>query len=143
MAWLQVNKGRLKGSIIHLTPGELILGRDKDVAHIVISDKEIVSRKHAAIVLENDGYSIIDDSRNGTFVNGDKILRNTLIPLKKNDRINICEEEFEAVFFDGAVEGNVEESSSTLEVMISSKTITTWRRSPPPSSPLCWRSRPN
>jgi sigma-B regulation protein RsbU (phosphoserine phosphatase) len=121
MAWLQVNKGRLKGSIIQLTPGETILGRDKDVAHIVISDKEIVSRRHAAVLLVNDSFSIIDGSRNGTFVNGDKILRNTLIPLKKNDRINICEEEFEAVFFDGAAEGNVEESSSTLEAMISSK----------------------
>src|SRR5260370_25406494 len=61
-----------------------------------------------------------DDSRSGTFVNGDKIFRNTMILLKKNDRINICEEEFEAVFFDSAPEGNVEESSSTLEAMISS-----------------------
>jgi sigma-B regulation protein RsbU (phosphoserine phosphatase) len=121
MAWLQVSKGWLKGQIIQLRRGELILGRDKDLADIVISTEEIVSRKHATILYEGDCFYIEDDSRNGTYLNTDRILKNTRIPLRQNDRITICEDQFEAVFFDGSMEGSVEEDSSTLEAMISSK----------------------
>ena len=121
MAWLQVSKGWLKGQIIQLRRGELVLGRDKDLADIVISTEEIVSRKHATILFEADCFYIDDDSRNGTFLNGDRIIKNTRIPLRQNDRITICENEFEAVFFDGSTEGSVEEDSSTLEAMISAK----------------------
>jgi hypothetical protein len=119
MAWLQVSKGWLKGQIIQLRRGELIFGRDKDVADIVISTEEIVSRKHATILFVDDCFYIEDDSRNGTFLNGDKILKNTRIPLRQNDHITICEEEFEAVYFDGSTDHL--EDSSTLEAMISSK----------------------
>ena len=115
MAWLQVNKGSLKGQIIQLRRGELVLGRDKDLADIVISTEEIVSRKHATIHFEGDCYYIEDDSRNGTYLNTDRILRNTRIPLRQNDRIVICENEFEAVFFDGTTQASLEADSSTLE----------------------------
>ena len=121
MAWLKVNKGRLKGNSIELPPGEIILGREKELADIVISTEEIVSRKHAVISLVNKNYCIEDESRNGVFINGDRIPKKTPIPLKQNDRINICEGEFEAVFFHGTPREFTDENSSTLEAMISSK----------------------
>jgi phosphoserine phosphatase RsbU/P len=51
---------------------------------LVISDPR-VSRDHASIVLESDGYYVIDKgSKLGTFVNGDRVERRKL---KRNDRL--------------------------------------------------------
>lgn len=120
MAWLQVDKGRLQGKIIQLGRDELLLGREKEWVDEVISTKDIVSRKHAKILIVKEAYCIEDlGSRNATYVNGQMIPKNTPVPLKHNDRINICEDEFEAVFLDGTEE-NSSKSSSTVEAMVSS-----------------------
>src|SRR6185369_7694172 len=51
---------------------------------LVISDPR-VSREHASIIFEQDGYYIIDSgSRHGTFLNGEPVQRQKL---KKNDRL--------------------------------------------------------
>jgi serine phosphatase RsbU (regulator of sigma subunit) len=120
MAWLQVTRGRLQGQTIQLPRVELVLGRDKDEAHVVISIQEIVSRKHATIQLIDDRYHIIDDSRNGTYINGQRIEKKVPVPLRINDRINICEEEFEAFFGDTTADDDSDSGSSTVEAMLSS-----------------------
>lgn len=120
MAWLQVTKGRLHGQIIQLPRAEIVFGRDKDLSHIIISTEEIVSRRHASIRLIDEQHCIEDDSRNGTLVNGEKIARNTPIPLKVNDTITICDDEFEAVFCDDTSSDNSKDSSSTVEALLSS-----------------------
>jgi serine phosphatase RsbU (regulator of sigma subunit) len=51
---------------------------------LVISDPR-VSREHASIVLETDGYYLVDQgSKHGTYVNGEQVQR---YKLKRNDRI--------------------------------------------------------
>lgn len=121
MAWLQVEKGRLTGKIIQLGRDDLLLGREKEWVDEVISTKDIVSRKHAKIRVVNNAYCLEDlGSRNGTYLNGERAEKNALIPLKHNDRINICEDEFEAVYFDGTVEESSSKGSSTVEAIVSS-----------------------
>src|SRR5262249_490159 len=122
MAWLQVNKGRLAGKIIQLNRDDIILGREKEWVDEVISTKDIVSRKHARIFYADDGYYIEDlESRNGTYLDGERLLKRVPVPLKHNARITICEDEFEAIFNDGVTESATDSGSSTVEAMLSSR----------------------
>ncbi len=71
---------------IDVDPGSRItLGRDQTCD--VCLPFPMVSRKHARIVRENDETSVIDlKSGNGTFVNGDRIIRQAL---DKDDRLQV------------------------------------------------------
>jgi hypothetical protein len=64
---------------------EIVIGRSSDLDMVLV--EEMVSRRHARIMLE-DGVISIEDlgSTNGTFVNGEKIQRGVL---KEGDRILI------------------------------------------------------
>jgi hypothetical protein len=65
--------------------GELVIGRSSDLDLVLIED--MVSRKHAILTLAPNGITIADlGSRNGTFVNGEKVRR---AHLKEGDRILI------------------------------------------------------
>jgi len=119
MPWLQVTKGRLQGHVIQLPRAELVLGRDKDLAHIIISNEEIVSRKHAVIFPKDDRYCLEDFGRNGTYVNGEKIPKRTPVLLKINDKITICDNQFEALYCDH-VEDDSDSGTSTVEALLSS-----------------------
>jgi len=68
-----------------LTPVTMI-GRDEDV-HIQVDSKH-VSRRHAKIILGVEGYFLEDMSRNGTFINGDRVVRNRRL-IKEGDIIEI------------------------------------------------------
>jgi serine/threonine-protein kinase len=49
-----------------------------------------VSRRHAEIVADNQGYSLVDlGSENGTFLNDQRVAANTPIPLHNGDRIQV------------------------------------------------------
>lgn len=73
-----------------------VLGRNPDCD--VVVDGKAVSRHHAKISQRDDGYWLEDlGSRNGTFLNGQLIRGASL--LEPNDRIRICDVEFE--FRDG------------------------------------------
>lgn len=50
------------------------IGRDPEVCDVVISGDDYIGRKHALIYLKNDKFYIADlNSKNGTYINGDKI----------------------------------------------------------------------
>ena len=58
-----------EGREYHLQPGENVIGRDPTAAVMVASQS--VSRRHAAIVVDDRGATIVDlHSKNGTRVNG-------------------------------------------------------------------------
>src|SRR6187431_3444896 len=64
---------------------EIVIGRSSDLDMVLV--EEMVSRRHARILLEDAVISIEDlGSTNGTFVNGEKIQKGVL---KEGDRILI------------------------------------------------------
>jgi phosphoserine phosphatase RsbU/P len=82
--------GAAPGQTFPLSNGpEFTIGRDADTCEIVIPNNS-VSRKHAVVYNSNGRLFIKDlESRNGTFVNQNRIGGPT--PLKNEDRIKICD----------------------------------------------------
>jgi pSer/pThr/pTyr-binding forkhead associated (FHA) protein len=89
-ARLVVIKGPLEGEVFPINKGEFTIGRAED-RDLTILDRA-VSRKHCKIVLEDDGYYIVDEgSTNGTFVSGMRVAREKL---KNGDIIQVGESKF-------------------------------------------------
>jgi len=63
-------EGPLKGEIQELSDIEIVIGRHPDCQVQFPKDVATLSRKHARIVREGNRFKIIDQSTNGTFVNG-------------------------------------------------------------------------
>jgi hypothetical protein len=83
-AILWVKEGQRRGQIYKIK-GDSIIGRSE--GQIVLDDPK-VSNPHAKLVIENDEYVLWDfGSRNGTFVNGERIRAATV--LKENDTIKL------------------------------------------------------
>jgi pSer/pThr/pTyr-binding forkhead associated (FHA) protein len=83
---LRFISGKYQGGEFPLIDGqEIVIGRSSDLDMVLV--EEMVSRRHARILLEDSVISIEDlGSTNGTFVNGEKIQRGVL---KEGDRILI------------------------------------------------------
>lgn len=70
---LVMRTGPIPGKVFDLGNNELTIGRDIS-NDIVISDVE-VSRKHARLLLQADGFVLEDmGSTNGTFINGQRLI---------------------------------------------------------------------
>ena len=69
----------------------LLIGRG-DECDIVLSDNsDLISRQHATLNLYPSGkITIVDQGRNGTYVNGIKITSNTPFPVTRNDVISFA-----------------------------------------------------
>jgi type II secretion system protein E len=68
MQHLTIMTGEAGGRIFHLTDPRVTIGRELD--NIVCIDDESLSRHHAELVADDDGYLVRDqESHNGTFVN--------------------------------------------------------------------------
>jgi len=81
---LWVREGNRRGKIYQIKDGTTVGRREGDV----ILDDPKVSNPHAKFRIENDGFVIWDlASKNGTFVNGERIRAAT--PLNENDTIKI------------------------------------------------------
>lgn len=80
----QVDKGPRKGEFFEFEDKEIRIGRLEE-NEICIPDQTI-SRLHAVVRPEQDGYVIVDKSKNGTFVNGQRISSHLL---NSGDRIKI------------------------------------------------------
>lgn len=92
MYYLLVNSGPMAGSRFDLTESEYLLGRDPHDCQIVIRDVPAVSRRHARLVRQGDGYAVEDaGSRNGTFVNDESEKVKGRRKLEPGDVIRICE----------------------------------------------------
>ena len=69
---LKMKAGPTPGKILQLAKPELFIGRDIS-NDVVIADADI-SRKHARLVLQGEGYLLEDlGSTNGTFLNGERL----------------------------------------------------------------------
>ena len=72
-----------------VTKPEFVLGKAESCDAVMPFSEEI-SREHAKILWNSDGYSIVDmNSTNGTFLNGMMLRPNEPQRLKSGDRIGI------------------------------------------------------
>ena len=65
--------GPLKGEIQEFSESMILIGRHPSCHVLFPKDVAIVSRRHAQIVREGNRFKLIDQSANGTFVNGKKV----------------------------------------------------------------------
>ncbi len=81
-------QGPLKGEIQELNDSEIVIGRHPDCQVQFPKDEVTLSRRHARIIREGNRFKIIDQSTNGTYVNG---LRVPEAYLKDGDVITFSE----------------------------------------------------
>jgi predicted component of type VI protein secretion system len=80
--------GPLKGEIQEFSESEIRIGRHPDCQVSFPRDMTTLSRVHASIVREGNRFKLVDQSTNGTFVNGKKIAD---IYLKDGDVVMFAE----------------------------------------------------
>lgn len=123
---------------ICLSDGEFIFGRSPD-ADLVIDDQK-VSRHHAKIRRRGSRFTIMDlQSRNGTFVNGKKVLDE--VSLFANDRISIIGKYY-FLFQDSDITLTGTTPQFSLGIVLDTRTGNVWIENTlisPPLSPNCFR----
>ena len=83
------------GETMEINPGVFVLGRSETMADFVILGNRTIGRKHAMIVVKNDGCSIIDNnSLNKTWLNGRELEPSKNYSLADGDIIKLANEEF-------------------------------------------------
>ena len=66
-------QGPLKGQIQEFSSNTIFIGRHSSCEVQFPKDLDILSRKHARIIREGNRFKLIDQSTNGTFVNGKQV----------------------------------------------------------------------
>jgi serine phosphatase RsbU (regulator of sigma subunit) len=127
MASLRIVSGVEPGKRFPLTAAQSVIGRSAECE--VALDVAAVSRRHAVVLREGETYFVEDlGSRNGTFVNGERIAGKAR--LAPGDRIVVCDHEFA---FDapgavpsllGGVRSSGEQQSSLVELVSDDDTLT-------------------
>lgn len=94
MAFLRRANGDSAGQIIELKHDRTVIGRSPDQCQVVLGLNG-VSRRHAEVYRQGDGYFVADlKSRNMTKVNDVKLVPGADRRLSGGDRISICDVEF-------------------------------------------------
>ncbi|MEE3219630.1 MAG: FHA domain-containing protein, partial [Planctomycetota bacterium] len=87
LAYLIIREGTKWTDVYRLVPGQAVTIGRAPTNHVVVKD-ERCSRNHAEIFLSGDHWIVRDlDSRNGTFVDGDRMEED--FTLKPEDVIRI------------------------------------------------------
>lgn len=72
------------------------IGKERVKVDYCITDNNTISRVHAQIVYRDNEYYITDNqSKNFTYVNGNKLMANQEMKLRNGDKIKLSDEEFE------------------------------------------------
>lgn len=89
---LKVLTGRNAGQVVRVPVTKFLIGRSDDCHLRPHSD--LISRHHCAILIDNGTVAVRDfNSRNGTFVNGERVVGQT--PLKTGDKLSVGQLVFE------------------------------------------------
>ncbi len=89
---LKVLTGRNAGQVVRVPVAKFLIGRSDDCHLRPHSD--LISRHHCAILIDNGVVGVRDfNSRNGTFVNGEKVVGQTT--LKTGDKLSVGDLVFE------------------------------------------------
>lgn len=87
---------------IILNKPSFIIGRLKNQADY-ISSNSTVGKVHAEIICQDGAYYVRDlNSRNGTYINGERIVSNALHAIKNNDSIAFANSEYKFIWGQGA-----------------------------------------
>ena len=70
------------------------IGSSASKADYAVTTNKRVSRNHATVFLNDDDYYIKDNSKNGTFVNGEKLENERAVMLRDGDTIELADEAF-------------------------------------------------
>lgn len=85
--------GTYAGAIFRLDPDENItLGRDPKTSQIVLDEQcELVSRTHCTVKgnVKTGNYSVTDHSTNGTFADGERIPKETVVIVPRGTIISL------------------------------------------------------
>ncbi|MBO0720301.1 MAG: FHA domain-containing protein [Blastocatellia bacterium] len=88
---LECVDGPCKGEIFALDGPEILIGAVEGEANIVINDrKRLISRRHCLIWQEKRDFYIIDESVNGTFVNGQPVSKENGQLLRNKNEISLA-----------------------------------------------------
>jgi hypothetical protein len=80
--------------VIELNKNSILIGRMKDYADYVINSNA-VGKIHAELIKEDDSIFIVDsNSKNGTFINNERLKPNTKTRVSNNDILRFANKEF-------------------------------------------------
>jgi FHA domain len=83
--------GPCKGETFALEGPEILIGAVDGEANIIINDrKRLISRRHCLIWQEKRNFYIIDESVNGTFVNGQRVSKENGQLLRNKNEISLA-----------------------------------------------------
>ncbi len=69
----------------------LSIGREKGCDIVINDSTDVISRRHAILNISSSGkITIVDQSRNGTYVNGIRISQNVPVPVTRKDIISFA-----------------------------------------------------
>ncbi len=69
----------------------LSIGRDQTCDIVINDNTDVISRRHAVLNISSSGkITLIDQSRNGTYVNGIRISPNVPVPVSRKDIISFA-----------------------------------------------------
>ncbi|MEA4924002.1 MAG: FHA domain-containing protein [Syntrophomonadaceae bacterium] len=81
--------------VISINKPEFLIGRNSDAVDYHEANNNNIGRTHAKIISDNNTYFIIDlDSKNGTFLNGNKLNSGEPTPLRFKDKIRLANVEY-------------------------------------------------
>ncbi len=67
------------------------IGREPSCSIVINDPQKIISRNHAVLTIADNGkITIVDQSTNGTYVNGIRISSNVPVPVTRKDRISFA-----------------------------------------------------
>lgn len=83
------------GEKTEITDTNFIVGKSVEYSKYIIRNNKAISRVHATFIIRNGTYYIADnDSKNGTFVNGQRIAFENMAELCDGDVIQLANEKF-------------------------------------------------
>lgn len=89
--------GAYADAIFRIDPDEnIIIGRDPKTSHIVVDEGcDLVSRTHCTVIgnAQTGAYNVIDHSKNGTFVNGERIPKGVVVSVPRGSILYIGDRE--------------------------------------------------
>ena len=126
-------EGPLKGEIQEFNQSEIFIGRSDTCQVCFPKDLAIVSRVHARILREGNRFMLMDQSTNGTFVNGKRVKEAIL---KDGDVLLFAEGGPKVSFLTQTMEGTADAADSVQPAIFSAPVTPPPLVASPPPAPM-------